>query len=134
MPRIRMTLAPVTSWRIHIGAHKTATTHLQETLSAIRPVLVERGVDYIPNPELRQDRLRQGARAQAALEPGAAPARPDGAAGGGAELDPLRAGPATLVLSEEKLLGGSQEIFAEPIYPGLQRIMRCSRPSADAPS
>ena len=33
------------------------------------------------------------------------------------------AGPTTLVLSEEKLIGGSQHVFAEPIYPQVQRIV-----------
>ena len=46
-------LAPVSHWRIHIGAHKTATTHLQQTLAAIRPRLVEQGIDPIPLAALR---------------------------------------------------------------------------------
>ena len=35
-------------WRIHLGAHKTATTHVQETLAADPADLVARGVDFIP--------------------------------------------------------------------------------------
>jgi hypothetical protein len=41
-----------------------------------------------------------------------------------ARLAPLRAGPATVVLSEEKLIGGSQHVFSEPIYPQLERTVR----------
>ena len=40
-----------------------------------------------------------------------------------AHLDPLRAGPATMVFSEEKLLGGPQHVFSEPIYPQVQRMV-----------
>ena len=118
-----MTLAPITSWRIHIGAHKTATTHLQETLAAIRPVLVERGVDFIPNPELRRSGFAK-ALAHRLTWNRVPPLRgPMVRRVVARHLDPLRAGPATLVLSEEKLIGGSQQIFAEPIYPRMQRII-----------
>uniref|UniRef100_UPI0025F80B4F hypothetical protein n=1 Tax=Sphingomonas sp. TaxID=28214 RepID=UPI0025F80B4F len=41
-------------WRLHLGLHKTATTHLQLSLEAIRPQLAERGVDFIPLDELRR--------------------------------------------------------------------------------
>jgi len=34
--------------RIHIGAHKTATTHLQDTLNEIRTELLEYKINYIP--------------------------------------------------------------------------------------
>lgn len=40
-------------WRLHLGVHKTATTHLQLSLEAIRPQLAEQGVDFIPLDELR---------------------------------------------------------------------------------
>ena len=118
-----MTLVPITRWRIHIGAHKTATTHLQETLAAIRPVLVERGVDFIPNPELRRSGFAK-ALAHRQTWNRVPPLRgPMVRRVVARHLDPLRAGPATLVLSEEKLIGGSQQVFAEPIYPRMQRII-----------
>src|SRR5687768_13226109 len=40
-------------WRLHLGAHKTATTHLQLSLEAIRPELARQGIDYIPLDDLR---------------------------------------------------------------------------------
>jgi hypothetical protein len=119
-----MTLAPITSWRIHIGAHKTATTHLQETLAAMRPELVARGVDFIPLADLRRAGFAKAfgrRRAWNRVPPLRGPMVRRMA---GRYLDPLRAGPATLVLSEEKLIGGSQLIFADPIYPGMHRIIR----------
>jgi hypothetical protein len=118
-----MTLAPITSWRIHIGAHKTATTHVQEILTLMRPQLVERGVDFVDNHAVRRSGLAKAlcerrlmtrlpglrGRAVAALM-----AR---------HLDPLRAGPVTFVLSEEKLMGGSLQAFSDPIYPQIERIV-----------
>ena len=41
-------LEPVREWRLHLGAHKTATTHLQETLALRRDWLVAHGVDVLP--------------------------------------------------------------------------------------
>jgi hypothetical protein len=119
-----MALAPITRWRIHIGAHKTATTHVQETLALLRPGLLAKGVDFIPNRELR------GVGVAVALTRRHVEARVPFLRGRmvrrtlDARLAPLRAGPATLVLSEEKLIGGSQHVFSEPIYPQLERTVR----------
>ncbi len=52
-----MPLAPITTWRIHIGAHKTATTHVQEILTLMRPQLVARGIDFIDNHTVRRSGL-----------------------------------------------------------------------------
>ena len=71
-------LAPVSHWRIHIGAHKTATTHLQQTLAAIRPRLVEQGIDPIPLGGAARQRPRPGADRAAAGDADAAAARPRG--------------------------------------------------------
>lgn len=38
----------IKEWRIHLGAHKTATTHVQDTLLAHREQMARLGVDYIP--------------------------------------------------------------------------------------
>lgn len=40
-----------------------------------------------------------------------------------ATLEPLREGPETLVLSEEKLIGTPRRVFAEPLYPTIERIV-----------
>lgn len=47
----------VTEWRVHIGAHKTATTHLQDTLAAQSTGLAEYGIDYIPRFTRHRGRL-----------------------------------------------------------------------------
>jgi hypothetical protein len=117
------TLPPVTAWRIHIGAHKTATTHVQEILTLMRPQLLERGVDFVDNHAVRRSGLAKAlaARRLAMRLPvlrgravAAIMAR---------HLDPLRAGPRTFVLSEEKLMGGSLQAFATPIYPQVERMV-----------
>jgi hypothetical protein len=113
----------VTCWRIHIGAHKTATTHVQEILALMRPQLVERGIDFIPNRVVRQSGLAKALfrRRLATRVPGLR-----GRIVGqmmADHLDPLRAATSALVLSEEKLMGGSLQVFSDPIYPHVERIV-----------
>ena len=119
-----MPLDPVRSWRIHIGAHKTASTHVQEILALMRPQLLARGIDFIPNDIVRQSGLAKalGARRLSTRLPLFRGRAVRGMMA--RHLDPLRAGPATLVLSEEKLLGGSQQVFAAPMYPVADRTVR----------
>ena len=118
----KTTLAPITDWRIHIGAHKTATTHVQETLALMRPELVAQGVDFIPNLLLRQGGIAV-ALGRKRLWKRVPPLRGPMVRRVLAEhLDPLRAGPTRMVFSEEKLIGGSQHVFSEPIYPQVQRV------------
>ena len=116
-------LPPVRSWRIHIGAHKTATTHLQQTLAAIRPRLVAQGIDPIPLAALRASGL-----ARVLIERRIATRVPllRGVAVRhlvAGLLGPLRQGPQTLILSEEKLLGAPRRIFDEPAYPLLEQVV-----------
>jgi hypothetical protein len=107
-------LVPVDRWHIHLGAHKTATTHLQETLAAIRPVLLEKGIDYIPLDAMRpvtNRLLRRSARIKQVfgrLSPEL-----------GRVIDGLRQGPDHVILSEENLLGRLEDCFALPPYGGL---------------
>ena len=121
-----MPLAPITTWRIHIGAHKTATTHVQEILTLMRPQLVERGIDFVDNHTVRRSGLAKAlfARRIATRLP---VLRGRAVAALMAEyLDPLRAGPdapTTMVLSEEKLMGGSLHVFSDPFYPPIERIV-----------
>lgn len=110
-------VAPVRHWRIHIGAHKTATTHLQETLTVVRPALAARGVDYVPNPLLRERRFARtlwGRRLLARL-PLVGPRHMRETLE--AVVTPLRLGPETVVLSEENILGIPDHILRVPFYP-----------------
>jgi hypothetical protein len=44
-------------FRLHIGAHKTATTHLQNILAANKAYLLEHGIFYVPRIVIRQTGL-----------------------------------------------------------------------------
>lgn len=116
-PGAEIRVVPVRQWRIHVGAHKTATTHLQETLTLVRDSLAARGVDFIPNPLVRETglALRLWERRPLARLPFVGPAHMRDAIG--ATVEPLRLGPDVVVLSEENVLGRPQQIFSEPFYP-----------------
>ncbi|TPE48425.1 hypothetical protein [Amaricoccus solimangrovi] len=122
-PALVVPLPEVRQWRIHLGAHKTATTHLQNTLTEIRPRLVARGVDPIPLPALRRAGIAQ------ALNERRLATRLPILRGVIAKrilcelLDPLREGPETVILSEEKLLGSPRRVFSDPIYPMVEHIV-----------
>lgn len=114
-------LPPVRLWRIHLGVHKTATTHLQETLAAIRPQLVERGVDAIPHADIR------------ALWPQLLPPRSDWrrwlvgpwtTRRLSHAFDGLRIGPETVLLSEENFLGDTRDAVGPRPYPVLGSRLR----------
>ena len=112
-----LALAPVTHWRVHLGAHKTATTHLQETLTLVRPALAARGLDYIPNPLLRERRLAREIWKRRPLVrlPLIGPWQMREAIE--AAVTPLRLGPQTVVLSEENILGVPEQVLRVPFYP-----------------
>lgn len=116
-PGAETRVVPVRQWRIHVGAHKTATTHLQETLTLVREALARRGVDFVPNPLVRETGLarRLWERRPLARLPFVGPAHMRDAIG--ATVEPLRIGPDVVVLSEENVIGRPEQIFAEPFYP-----------------
>ena len=108
---------PVRQWRIHLGAHKTATTHLQETLAAVRDDLVGQGVDFIPNPLVRQRNLARtlSQRRPIARLPIVGRAHMRDAIE--SVVAPLRAGPEVVVLSEENIIGVPEHMLKAPSYP-----------------
>lgn len=107
----------VCEWRIHLGAHKTATTHLQEILALKRKELVASGIDFIPNPEIRQSGFAEALRARslAARIPGLRARQLTRILD--ERIEPLRAGPDRVILSEENLIGGLQCAWGTPAYP-----------------
>lgn len=44
----------ITEWRIHVGAHKTATTHLQITLETARFQIKDLGSNFLPHQAARK--------------------------------------------------------------------------------
>jgi hypothetical protein len=106
------------SWRIHIGAHKTGTTHLQDFLSQHRDALGAAGVDFLPRPSVRAAQIRRCFKPKRSswFPPLFSRRRTLSET-----LGPLRAGPATVVVSEESLIGKYYGLYQSPIYPDLEK-------------
>jgi len=108
----------IEEWRVHIGAHKTATTHLQDTLALERQRLNEQGVDYVSRSELRPltrvlfskrlpaHRLDRSLRSRV-LELGLRGRLPGEAH--------------RVVLSEENFLGGCAGLMEPTLYGDMER-------------
>ena len=113
-------LEPIREWRLHIGAHKTATTHLQETLICHREWLLQHGTDFLPMEAVRalalppyaglyDWRFRLGWPMRRRIERSVAP---------------LRRGPGRIVISEENLIGGVRGLVSWPFYPAAVSRLR----------
>lgn len=111
-------VAPLKELRVHLGAHKTATTHLQDTLFAHRAALRRCDLDYIPrddfgplqrrysNPDRWRKKLWSPPIERLFLT----------------QFEALRNGPSTVLLSDEDLLGFSYDLFSRPIYADLRGL------------
>lgn len=111
---------------LHLGAHKTASTHLQKTLRAAAPAMAARGLLWLGPAELRGSGLRLGLVAA-------------GAPGAGAAARALRAAlasqPAAL-LSEENILGtphAPRPDRAPELYPQADARLERVLAAADRP-
>jgi len=107
-----MSHPPIRDWRIHLGAHKTATTHLQHTLRAHRDALVAHDMDFIPHGPMRVLSHRfsrpRGWRSMLRGRPLAWQFN--------RELQKQRRGPATMLISDEDLLGYAYDQLTTPLY------------------
>ena len=112
---------PVRQWRIHLGAHKTATSHLQETLAAVRDDLVGQGFDFIPNPLVRQRNLARTLSQRRSVARLPIVGRACMRAAIELVVAPLRAGPEVVVLSEENIVGVPEHMLRVPSYPQAER-------------
>jgi len=105
---------------LHIGAHKTASTHLQKTLSLNRDILAQQGCVYFGPDRLRRDLKIPGLhRRPNAIRHRIKPL-----------LDAIQAEQAMgrrLLLSDENIMGGGPKPPAlaqgEVLYPKLQNQM-----------
>ena len=109
--------------RLYLGAHKTATTHLQGILMANRTGLMAQGVTLSSPQDVRKDWLPlyfQAARALA--EKGQIP---DALA---APLQAARPATGDWILTEENIIGVPIELLAQPgIYPNAARRLATLR-------
>lgn len=112
LPSQTTPLPPVKEWRLHLGVHKTATTHLQYRLQALAPELHEHGLDVLlPEMGVRQLRLSRVAESPPKLWK-LRPLRTERLT---APLQKLRSGPDRVIVSEEQILGRlGQLVYGQP--------------------
>jgi len=108
-------------WRLHLGVHKTATTHLQDTLYRQRATLAAAGISVIPRTASRDLSLGRtlcgiGWRG---LLPVATRRNMSTAA-----LDRLGCAGPVVVWSEENLIGRPEEMLSVPMFPRLEKRLR----------
>ena len=105
---------------LHIGVHKTATTHLQKSLMAVRPALLKAGVQYYGPAHFRNGRVSLVDR----FGLGATPATRDATI----EIADLARNRDKVVFSEENFIGGMYAGKAKvemPLYPkAAERVAR----------
>jgi hypothetical protein len=98
---------------LHVGAHKTATTHLQRSLLDHRPALAQQGVQVYGPPQLRSGTTTLVSRfgLQARGTPKAVAADP------AVVLAQLAQGADRLVVSEENFIGTLQNRWGNVLTP-----------------
>jgi hypothetical protein len=103
-----------TKWRIHIGAHKTATTHLQDLAAMHRNELISKGIDFISRPDARRKKIpARAGRFDWRYKFHGFPLLWSFEK----HIKSLRTGPSTVVLSEENFLGKSAHFLTPVFYP-----------------
>lgn len=100
-------------WHLHVGVHKTATTHLQDQLEVLRPALATAGVGLATPDQLRPVRALDLRLRRAKVWLGGAPMRRE-IEGRLARRTPLLP---RMILSEEDILGPAAAPLAPLIYP-----------------
>lgn len=103
--------APV-ELRLHIGAHKTATTHLQENLAAQQQALIAGGCVYLPQQVSRKVGFLPAVFANHLLEPSAAAKKKHFEN----FLNIPPTAPRRILFSEEDILGSSIDLVSG-FYP-----------------
>ncbi|MCK0103902.1 hypothetical protein [Pseudohalocynthiibacter sp. F2068] len=111
-------MEPVKELRVHLGAHKTATTHLQDTLLAHQNNIALHGIDYIPRERFGplQRRFSDPSRWRKNLWSWPVERLFK------RQFQKLREGGDVVLLSDEDLLGYAYDLFTSPIYPDLRGL------------
>jgi len=111
--------------RVHLGAHKTASTHFQKALYKHREPLRAAGIDFVRPVELRAALAPEPGRL---LLPWRTRARLEQA------LADLATGAPTLAISEENLIGQIRDLFDARPYRNLdRRLAPLARFAGDRP-
>ena len=105
----------VEEWILHLGAHKTGTTHAQNFLAENRTALAAQGLDFLPRNLFRYHRINSKVR----KSKHAAPLKKSAFV---LEdfLDPLRLGPTRVLISEENMIGNPPDLLASHPYQDLE--------------
>lgn len=110
-------------WKLHIGLHKTATTHLQDSLEMAKNDLASAGILYISRLESREGRLVKLLRKEklnAYLPNWAYRRRLESSLR--TQFGPEAARMKTIMISDENLIGTSRDALwpGDRIYPRLE--------------
>ena len=112
-------------YRIHIGVHKTATTHLQDNLENLRPHLATSNTKFVPRAQMRNARMASLLKNEAStsLLNGVLKQTYWNIASGNIFCKQQE-----IILSEENLIGNVDGLLSTPIYPNLEaRLLRLSK-------
>ena len=115
-------------WRLHFGLHKTATTHLQDTLYHQRGALAEAGISVVPRVASRDASLGRifcgiGWRGYLPV----AVRRQMGSA----VLHRLGCAGPVIVWSEENLIGRPEDLILDLMYPRMESRLRSLAAATD---
>ncbi|SEI05849.1 hypothetical protein [Paracoccus alkenifer] len=110
---------------IHLGAHKTASTHLQQSLQALAPAMLAAGIHYSGPPQWRDGMARLGPLLGAGIVPGRQRGRLRW------RLDRIAETWPEVVISEENILGslrreglmGPGNLVYPDAVPRLRRLL-----------
>ena len=113
---------------LHVGAHKTGSTFIQDALDAARPMLENRGVAYVPRAEFRSEVTRKVGPHQKRTPEQRAAKHAEGAAALAAMID-AASGADRLILSDENLIGNPNEMVrTRKLYPSAERRLAVLAP------
>lgn len=102
---------------LHLGAHKTGSTFIQDALDSARPMLAKHGVAYVPRAEFRTEVTRKIGLLLRRTPEDRAIKHAQGA-GALAAMIEAASGADRLILSDENLIGNPSELVrTQKLYP-----------------
>jgi hypothetical protein len=103
-------------WRIHLGAHKTATTHIQDLLESQKAFLAENDIYYITRKQFRDQKILKYLKKYARSYFSLARLRGWNLA---QATEMIRKGMNSVIISEENIIGSSIDLLKYPLYPNI---------------